>query len=316
VNRNVQRTLPVILSIISSVGVVATGILVALEAEKANKNIRKAKEKKDKKAIVVAFLKGYYPALLVGGATVSSIIAGTIISKRIEMSLTATALMLDASLKKYKGKLKELFGDKASVITDSIIKDDYNKLTKDDKELEDGEILYCEEHVGFFKAIPSKLEHAMGQTNEKIITTLGWSSIREFLKDAKARLISDNGIDDVSFDYGWYLDYVNEVSAKIADGIIDVTNSPFIHMTIEPHGDENGVFDYYILKFDRDPIFGVTQEHVSRLGGYRTSSLEEYEEYIREKTENRDEDAAALLYDELKELKKTKKRTKTNGKDI
>ena len=75
-----------------------------------------------------AFFKGYYPALIAGGITISSIIAGTIISKKIEISLAATALALDATLRKYKGKVKELLGDKGSeIISESIFKDDQKK---------------------------------------------------------------------------------------------------------------------------------------------------------------------------------------------
>lgn len=314
-NRNIQRSVPIVLSILGSMGVIATGILVAFEAETANNNIREAKKNNDKKAIAIALVKGYYPALIVGAATISSIIVGTIVSKRIEMSLTATALMLDASLKKYKGKLKELFGDKADVISNSILRDEYQKLTKEDKELVDGEMLYCEEHIGFFKTKPSNLEYAIALTNEKIIATNGWSSLREFLKDSKATLVNDNGIDKVSYDYGWYLDYINEVPA-IGDFDGDSKRSPFIHIVKEAHCDKDGVFDYYIIKFDRDPVFGVTKENVSRLGGYKTNLLEDYETIIQERIDNRDEDAAALLYDELKGLKKTKKKEKKDGANI
>ena len=41
-----QRALPILLSIISSIGVVATGVLAAKNAEKANKEIRESKNKK------------------------------------------------------------------------------------------------------------------------------------------------------------------------------------------------------------------------------------------------------------------------------
>lgn len=309
-NRNVQRSLPIFLSILGSAGVIATAILVGLEAEKANKNIKEAKNNKDTKGVIISFIKGYYPALIIGSATISSIIAGTIISKKIEVSLTATALMLDTSLRRYKEKLKEVFGDRADSIFDSIIKDDYTKLSKEDKETSQGELLYGEEHIGFFKTTPSNLEYALGLTNEKIISKRGWSSLREFLADCNAKIVPNSEIDDVSYDYGWYLDYLNGIY------INDSVQSSFLHITKEPVYDENGEFHYYIIRFDKDPVFGVTPENISRLGGYRAANLEIYEDSIRDDFYNRDEDTAALLYNELKGLKKNKKKVTNHVENI
>lgn len=297
-NRNIQRSMPIVLSTIGSIGVVATGILVAKAAEKTNKNIREAKEKNDKKGAVKAFFKGYYPALIVGGATISSIVAGTIISKRTEMSLTATTLMLDATLRRYKGKLKEVFGDKAEIITDSILNDEYKKLPKESKELTDGEMMYCEEHVGCFKAKPSDFEAAICLMNEKIQFIQGWASLRQFLEDCHAKMVNNGfDIDNISYDYGWYKEYIDDVVD--ATSVIDITHSSFLHVNKEPHYDANGVVDYYMIKFDVDPIFGVTEENVSRLGLYNASSLGNYAD---------EEDAQALAYDEFKDLKPIKKK--------
>ena len=302
-NRNIQKAMPIVLSIAGSIGVVATGVLVATEAEKANKNIREAKKQNDKKGVVKAFVKGYYPSLIVGGATIASIVAGTIISKRIEMSLTATTLMIQTAFQKYKGKVHEIFGDKADIIAESIMKDDYKKLDSEQKVIIDGEMLYYEEHIGFFKAKPSDLEAALGSINEHIQIIDGYASIRDFLKFCNAKIIDNQNIDDVSQDYGWYMDYINEVIDRT--GIMDVTNSSFIHLTKAPHHDDNGVVDYVIIQFDILPIFGVTPENISRLGLYDAKNIGDY----------RDEDAAALLYDELKNQNKMKKKELKNAKN-
>lgn len=308
-NRNVQRYLPVVLSIVGSIGVMATGVLVALRAENANQKIREAKKTNSKKEIIKAFFKGYYPALIAGTATISSIVVGTIISKKVEASLTATAIVLDTTLRKYKGKMKELFGERASMITNSIMKDDYKHLKDDDKVLKKHENLYFEEHIGFFKTTPANLERAVGLTNEKILATQGWSSLREFLKDAKTEVIDNKVIDKVSYDYGWHRDYLNEVYVNNDDS----SNNLFIHVNQEPHCDENGVIDYYIITFDKEPIFGVTEEYISRISGYTPENLEYYK-MAAERQNEQNLDANALLFDELREQRPTKKKVKTYAK--
>lgn len=315
-NNNIRKATPVILSILASAGVIITAVLVAKEAESANKKIREAKKENNKKEVVKAFFKGYYPAIIAGTATVSSIVAGTIISKRTEMSLTATALVLDTTLRKYKSKLQEVFGDKANAISDSFLKDDYkkmvekdDKITKDFKEVLDGEVLYAEEHVGFFKARPDKIESAMFLMNENIIVKKGCYSLREFLKDSIARLVGDNPADDVSYDYGWYRDYLSEVTVN--DDPYTQFNG-FIHLLKKPICDADGVLMYYKLTFDIDPVLDAEKQNSIWKGedyeGYNTKNIEELERIYGSNGLIDDADAEALNYDELKCLKAIEKK--------
>lgn len=297
-----QRSLPILLSIISSIGVVATGVLAAKNAEKANKEIR---ESKNKKEVMKAFFKGYYPALIAGGITISSIIAGTIISKKIEISLAATALALDATLRKYKGKVKELLGDKGSeIISESIFKDDQKKLTNEDKITENDEYLFWEEHVGFFKTTEQKLTKAIELANAKIQTKQGYLSLKEFLNDVDAKMVNVGPIDQMSYEYGWTRDYLQETYSN--ENEID-GNPLAINIKNLPHYDDNGKIDYYIIIFDRDPIFGITSDYVAKICGYNTCSLEHLEaEACLDRYRNQDTEATALLYDELKYQHKKK----------
>ena len=288
-NPKVQKAIPIVCAVLGAVGVVATSVLVATRAEKANIEIRKAKETKDTKQVAKAFIKGYYPAIISGVATIATITTGTIVSKKIEASLSTTILMLDATLHKYKHKLFELFGDKAKLITESISEDEYKKEKKELPKVDNSEYrLYWEEHIGFFKAKPEKLEEALAETNERLMSHKGWSSFNVLLKSAEAEIVKIIDVDKVSYDYGWTIDYINEVYPS------QDTENNALHMECKPHADADGVIDYYILMFDKDPIFGVTAEYLGRLGGYDISELE-------------DSDASALLYDELKDMKPIKK---------
>ena len=312
-NNNVRKAAPVVLSILASAGVIVTSILVAKEAESANKKIREAKEKNDKKEVAKAFIKGYYPAIIAGTATISSIVVGTIISKRTEMSLTATALVLDTTLRKYKDKLKEVFGDKANIIGESISKDDYKKeLERNEKkikELQSGEFLYYEEHIGFFKARPENIESAVLSLNEEIVVKKGCYCLREFVKDSGAKLTGDSPIDDVSFGYGWYREYLSEVSIQMDD--YSEFNA-FIHIKRKPFYDANGELVYYKLTFDIDPVLDVEKQNAIARGedyeGYNAGDIDEFERIYGSASLVGDEDAEALSYDELKDLKPKEKK--------
>lgn len=285
-NRKLERNLPILLSVVASIGVVVTSVLVGFRAEKANKNIREAKKNKDTPGIIKEFLKGYYPALISGTATVSSIIAGTVISKKMEMSLTATAIILDGTLRKYKGKLRELFGDKAEEITKSISENEYKKVADDDKKVVGNEQMYYEEHVGFFKADPEKLKEAFVNLNNNIFVKKGWGTIGELLKDCEAVVIDEEKIDNTSYEYGWLVEYLQEVYGENTDDIS-------VKSIMQLSADEK----YLFLYFNKEPLFGITNEYCSRVSDYDASELYDLS----------DDAAKDILFDELKYQRKVTK---------
>lgn len=258
-NSKTQKALPIVLSVFASLGVVGTSILSAIETVKAKPKLDKAKETGNKKVLVKEFIKDYKWTLLAGSATVASIVSGTIISKRIEASLSATVIMLDTALRKYKNKAEQVLGDKAKEITKQIAEDDYNALKNKNKDVSPrkrSKVLYHEEHIGFFYAFPESLDKAEAITNEKIITsycgkektpTDHWASLRTFLDDCNAELVDDpeNPIDSISFDYGWSIEYV-----KTCWGEDDI----FIHLKRNVVTDENGNVKYIEVSFDKEPV--------------------------------------------------------------
>ena len=284
-NIKTERALPIIFSLIGSGGVIVTGILAAKNAEKANIAIREAKKNNNKKGMVLAFIKGYYPTLIVGSFTIASIISGTLISRKIEISLAATAIALDSSLRKYKSKVKELLGDKADDINKSISNDEYKKIKDDKKTVKDELTLYYEEHVGFFKTTPEKLEYSMGKINEDIHAKCGWASLETFLRYSNGILLDNSKIDKMSFSYGWWLEYLSEVYSNQAPS--DDLNL-FIHMNKQKHFDDNGVFDYFIITFDKELIKLFTMEYMSRFTSNNYNLIITYME--------RDTEATELLY--------------------
>lgn len=275
-NQKLEKVLPIFLSILASAGVVATGVAIAKVAPKANEKIKEAKETGSKMEVVKTVVKEYKIPLVLASATIASIVSGTIISKKIEASLSATTLMLDTAYKKYKYKVKQLFGDKANEIVKSISEDEKEKKKDKIEELNsrDNRQLYHEEHVGFFKADPEDLKKAIALTNEKILThfrgvaqteTNHWASLDTFLEDCNAERLS-NDIDKVSYDYGWNFDYMNDLYKY----------DMHVRIIETPHVDENGIVDYIIIQFDKEPIFGILDIYSQMEKFYEDYDLVDY----------------------------------------
>lgn len=259
-NTKVKKTLPIMLSILAAGGVVGSNILTAKETVKNKEAMDEALKTKDKKVIVKTFIKSYKWSLLSGAATIASIVSGTIISKKVEASLSATVIMLDGALRKYKGKAKELLGDEVNKITKSIAIDDAKKMDIKQAPVNTNKrkkILYHEEHIGFFYAYPESLDKAMAITNEKIltsyegkerITTDHWASLRTFLEDCNADIPEEGNqhIDEISYDYGWTAEYVSSVYGG---------NDIFVHLKKTPIKDEESGLEFIEIEFDKDPVY-------------------------------------------------------------
>lgn len=265
-NQKIQKSMPIILSIFGSIGVVGTSILVSKETMKNYDKLKKVKDSNNKKDIAKVYLKTYTPAIIVGAATICSITAGTIMSKKIEASLSATCLMLDQTLRRYKGKAKMLLGEKAEQIEKAIASDICKeKHEKINNNYNDNTRLYYEDHIGFFRANPEDFQKAINKMNERIIAESSCSSLQMLLDDCNAELINEDSIDQVSFDYGWSYDYINEVYGREDYNI-------FVHISTEIMVDESINEDYYYIHFDKEPAFGISGD-LCLLGGYNIKNI-------------------------------------------
>lgn len=258
-NTKIQKALPIVLSILASIGVVGTSVAVSKETVKAKPKIDAVKAENNKKKLVKEFIKDYKWSLILGGATISSIISGTIISKKIEASLSATVVMLNGALLKYKGKVQQVLGPKAKEITHMIAGDEYDKMKSSSTGVpkKTDKVLYYNEYMGWFFAKPENLSRAEAITNEKIhghyrgpekIKTDGWASLQTFFDDCKAEVadVPDNPYnEEVMYDFNWCSEYINEVYGY----------NEFLHVNKTPHYDENHNIDYIIIEFDKEPIY-------------------------------------------------------------
>lgn len=211
-----KRILSILLSVISAGGVIVTGYLVAIETPKAMKKIDELKSsKKDIKKIeyVKSLIPIYWPAIAVGTGTIGSVIGSQILSQKAEASLIATSTMLSQGWRRYKGKVKDIFGiDADKTITNLIASDDYSE-----KDIPHTKDLFWEEHLGFFTCKKEDLMGAINDINQRLHTpdpdpegTIYWTTLYFFVKDANAKVLDKTKL-EASKEIGWTTDYLCEV---------------------------------------------------------------------------------------------------------
>lgn len=216
-NNSIKKAIPIALAVTGSIGTIATAVLVAKETPKTNDELAKISEEDNKKRFLKkssVVIKYYWPAILCGVGTIGSIVASTIITKKTEASLIATATMLGQGWNRYKYKIKELFGAEANDrAANSISKDEYEKLKETSTRNTN---LYYEEHLGFFECDKVRFMAALNDLNQRLHVpdaddkgTFYWTTLTIFAKDAKA-ILKDQSKLEACKNIGWTSDYLGE----------------------------------------------------------------------------------------------------------
>lgn len=274
-NNGIKKAMPIVLAVTGSVGVIATSVLVAKDAPKAAKKLEEVAEEDKKKALLkkgTIIVKSYWPAILCGVGTIGSIVASTIISKRTEASLIATATVLSQGWNKYKYKVKELLGPEINdKITNAISQDEY-KLKVSEKEVKTDEkdapnnvsnkVLYYEEHLGFFECDQVKFMAALNDLNQRLHVpdadvkgTFYWATLKTFADDAKA-ILRDKSKLQACKSIGWTADYLAEVY-----GLTGVWVHPYYYKVYDKNTNK---LLYTKIEFWEEPIV-LSETETSRL---------------------------------------------------
>lgn len=215
-NYKARKALSIISTIFTCAGVVLTGILVAKETPKANDKIKELKDKGVTKKIeyVKALLPIYWPAILTGAGTIASTTISQIISIKTEASLLATSTVLSQGWRKYKGKVKEVFGiEGEKVVGNEVSLADYEK---NHPQTPDGKKMYYEDHIGFFSCDERDLLTALSDLNQRLHTpdpspdgTFYCATLYFLMKDANA-VVYDKTKLEACKNIGWTIDYLKE----------------------------------------------------------------------------------------------------------
>lgn len=111
----IKKNAGAILSVMGSIGVVATAITAARAAPKAIKLLDDAREEKGSKLskmeIAQIGFKTYLPVGLVSAATITCIMSANVLSRNKQANITSAYALLDQSYKDYRRKVIEMYGE-------------------------------------------------------------------------------------------------------------------------------------------------------------------------------------------------------------
>lgn len=243
-----QRYLSLGLAALNVAGTIGMFVSLTKEAPKAQVQLNSLPKDAKKSTKAKTFIKNYKVSLIFAGATIASGVASKVLSTKTEASLIATVGMLDASLRKYKGKIKETLGiEEDKDIVREIIKDNYDKSND---EPEPGEQLFKCDLIGYFYAKPENIWKAMTRINEDISGEVDYCSsgmdypsnytLAEFIRLSKARPLS-HVLDESRLEFGWSYEYLSECHDTIK-----------IHWDIDEYPDDDGA---RLISFLEEPVW-------------------------------------------------------------
>ncbi len=170
----IKKNSPLILTIIGAVGVAATTVAAVKATPKALRLIEEAKEEKGEELTKLEVVKTtavcYIPAAVIFTATMACIFSANILSQKQQATLTGAYAMLDQSYKKYRAKVKELYGNDADgKVKCAVAKDELEKqdIVKSDND----KILFYDDYSGqYFESDMETVLRAEYLANRAIMT--------------------------------------------------------------------------------------------------------------------------------------------------
>lgn len=173
-----------ILTIIASVGLIATAVEVGVATTKAQAIVEdKKKEREDwketsgidqpeltKEEIVKECWKLYIPAVMTGAASISCIVAANVITSRQQKSLAAAYALVETGYKKYRGKIAEKFGKEADIQTVNDVIVEQSEEMFDLDEIDDGKklVVYDSYNDRYIETTLAKIRRAMYMVNRNL----------------------------------------------------------------------------------------------------------------------------------------------------
>lgn len=244
----IKHNSPTILTIIGAAGVIGSVVTAVTSTPKAMRRIEEAEcekgEELTKTEVVKVTAVVYIPTAIICAATLACIFSANILNQNHQAALTSAYALLDQSYKKYRKKVKELYGEEAEkTIKCEIAKDELEKM--DVKKPEDDKMLFYDEYS-------ERYFHAY----EKDVIKAEYMANRAIMNEAFITLAEFYGylglsVDDESWNYiGWTCDDLAEWTGYFW---LD-----FHHELIEM---EDGI-EATVIWYDVSPALGYISEYV------------------------------------------------------
>lgn len=170
----IRRNSSTILTVIGAVGVIATAVTAVKATPKALERIEEAKAEKGEELTKVETVKAaaicYLPSTVICAATLTCIFSASVLDRKHQAVLTSAYAALDQSYKKYRAKVKELYGDDADgKVKCAVAKDELEKqeIVRKDND----KILFYDDYSGqYFESDMETVLKAEYMANRTIMT--------------------------------------------------------------------------------------------------------------------------------------------------
>lgn len=148
-----QKAMPIVLSCLSVVGVVATAVLSSKAATKASLLVETAEAEKgeelDKVEVIKAAVPAYVPTVLMGVSTIACIVGSSIFNKKQQVAIAGAYAMLNQYHKEYRSTVKEVCGEEADKkVCSEMLRKRCNYRITDLQDAPDQKVIFYDEISG------------------------------------------------------------------------------------------------------------------------------------------------------------------------
>lgn len=198
-----KKASPIILTILGAAGTVGTAVMAvkatpdALTRRNAAQD-RKGEEKLTLLEAVKAEAPAYIPAAAIGIGTIGCIFGANFLNQKQQASLASAYALLDQTYKKYKGKVKSLFGEAGDYMVEKAIKQDEEDAENDRPPWDEVQTFYFEPYGKFFERTMEQVFRAEYALNHDLASDR-CVTINDFLDHLELDHV------DGGNDFGWNL---------------------------------------------------------------------------------------------------------------
>lgn len=236
---------PTILSVIGSVGVVATAVATGYASVEASKEIENKKEQRDTNAEVSKYeiIKDSCPkfkyAVILGATTVCCILGANALNRKQQASMIAAYAFLEERYRKYRLKMCEIYGEESdNDIRMRMAKDELKPTNQPN-----GETFYDELSGVMFESTTQDVQNGIYHLN-RLFVLRGYVTASDYFEalgidiDKVPKNILDTGWEEYTFEaqygYRWIDFYLTE--QKMSDD--DTFTCNIIHLPVQPYYDD------------------------------------------------------------------------------
>lgn len=180
-----KKASPTILTILGAAGTVATTVVAVKATPDAleRKNVAQ-KEKGEEKLTLFEAVKAeapaYIPAAAIGVGTIGCIFGANLLNQRQQAALTSAYALLDQTCRKYKDKVKSLFGEAGDRMVEKAVEQDDKNIEDDRPPWDEVQTFYFEPYGKFFERTMEQVFQAEYHINRNLML-MGHVTVNDFL---------------------------------------------------------------------------------------------------------------------------------------